>query len=237
MHKLKEYILHTNAYYDYCIMKYSPSMVLVHWYEDDTDGEIIYESDKYIRDNEFYILCLDMRKALREDDLETYKILFDKYINNSQMCEYFTYWDYELCPHHHLLYPYCTCINEEDDPDDIMEQENKYTSFIKCTCANGKYFLALHDAYYKMYRYIPKDVDRKDLNIKKYCEDERNNCPKTSIVQYLEDLHYESHQFPLKENWNPTHVPSQMSPCVYEGCETCNEINEFIINKKNKNLY
>ena len=92
-------------------MKFCPNMTTITFSKDEngnsTSSSIPSEE---LCTNESYALNVNMHRALTEDNLEMYKILFDKYINNSEMCDYFTY-DEEgpASDHHHSIYPSQSC--------------------------------------------------------------------------------------------------------------------------------
>jgi hypothetical protein len=168
-----------------------------------------------------------MYEALKNNDLNGYKILFEKYMNNRKLINEFMYDEYVIgSDHHFTLYPFCICHIGEDAKH-LMKPCHRHCSFISCKCENGKYYLALEQAYNELDHrlYIHPYEDNRPTfynsghsrmkNLKEYCENEENNFPKSLIINYLEDMYYKEKRYPLLLYWIDMHCGNMNELCIY----------------------
>ena len=176
-------------------------------------------------------LLKQINGALKTNDIDEYKRLFEIFVNDPKMNGYFDY--NEQTPtydDHHSVYPYCECTNKSTLYEN-MKKFHEYHFIVKCNCKNGKYYILLHNAYnflFGMVYYsfsIPEILKRIKSFKGSKCEDtnacnivdniEKNNKPE--IIAWIESLHYETKEFSLMFDWNPCHTEQ----CKFDNCDQC----------------
>lgn len=137
-----------------------------------------------------------MNIALDNDDLETYKRLFDDYIYNLEIYNNYTYDEQGIaCDHHFSVYSYCTCrevIKSED-----MTRIHRHNSKVRCNCVNGKYYLALCDAYLA----LTDNCDFSPKSLNHFIKREKLYNKKSKIIDWLFHLNY-----PVNMSWESLHL-------------------------------
>jgi hypothetical protein len=90
-----------------------------------------------------YEILKNLYEANESRDLDTYKRLFDEFVNNDKLCGWFSYTDEPQCSHVRNFYSLCSCNISEDNLNKV--HRGLYES--KCNCQNGKRYIALRNAY------------------------------------------------------------------------------------------
>lgn len=184
----------------------------------------------------------NMYQTIKNDDLENYKKLFNEYINNDKYENYFYYNEQGPAYYHHFSkYPFCTCI-DENNVKNSMFKIHKHNSIIKCCCKNGKYYLALIDAYqfYTDMHPLMRDIiieiitiTDEEENYDKFCEQYKkillikNN--KVKIISWLLSLK-DHNEYKLFIEWKSCHVGSDK----HEYCTLCTD--RLLYLKKNSHV-
>lgn len=237
---------------DYKItMKYNPNMFTIPVINNEGDDEGDDKSDdenttkilpKKILPGELsYNMQKQMCEAIKNDDVETYKNLFSEYIDgdNNIYTNFFSYDEQgPPCPHHFSKYPFCICV-DENRIEDVMGRVHKYNSIVECGCQNGKYYLALYDAYCNYISFcgfgfsipgmIKRIEERKDEYKEEYKKllDIKEN--KVKIITFLHLLNKRG-EFDLMFDWESCHIEKSRNPLVrkYEHCKFCNDDNVYV---------
>lgn len=183
-----------------------------------------------------------MNRALEKDDLTTYKEYFEKYLFDRRISNQFYYDpDGPYTTHHHAIYPYCECVDKNKEPK--LNYHMRHSASYDCNCVNGKYFLAIYNAYQSVLAFsgssfsIKKMIEMSEINIgdpeyhirpihrmKMKMGIEAIKYKSHKIINWLlsivnsEDYSYENLQ--LYIDWDPCHITSEPE-CLHDKCHQC----------------
>ena len=139
----------------------------------------------------------DMVKALEDDNKEEYIPLFEQYINNPKVEDYFDDWGGRPASSYYeqVKYKYCVCSGEWVEQHRQLEQ-------LKCNCVNGKRFLAYYladqhgaqkiceyivssgviDTKYEVWQHIEETEEEKAKRLE---EEEKNETMYKDLHEFL----------------------------------------------------
>jgi len=206
-------------------MKYNSKMTMVEF--GPNGNKIVSQEPTEPNEKKEYNMQKRLYDAYNANDIEEYKKLFESFVNDPNLGEYFTYDEGPACSHHLSVYPYCECITQ-DTLENNMIKVHRHNYIAKCNCKNGKYYILLHNAYNLLFRpcYSTFSITKMIKHVRNNaaskndhdiaCEIEKNNKPE--IIKWIESLHYETDEFPLMLDWENCHIDA----LHYNNCHMCN---------------
>ncbi len=125
------------------VIKDKTSSVLKHLYK---------ENNKFIE---------QINKSIENDDFELFKSLYQEYISNDKIYNYFSFGDQiASSAYDRSFYKLCTCLDKYKS-EEYFCKIHRHLYILPCNCKNGKRYLILHEAYQN---FIEKN-DKKNYHI------------------------------------------------------------------------
>lgn len=109
-------------------------------YNENNIGKIDNSVEKDIN----YQLLKKLYEANEENNLDKYIELYTEYIGNKNIWNFHTYTDHPPSSCTRVFYPYCNCLNRNEDG---LEKIHRGRWEQSCNCEGGKRYLALRNAY------------------------------------------------------------------------------------------
>ncbi len=123
-------------------MAYHPGMTTV-VFDSEGKGHIVEPEE-----TENYSILKDIYEAVIQNNYDKFIKLYPKYLSDSSVEDYIHYtFDHPPAYCDEFYYDLCNCYPDEDAWYDNIHKVHKYCYTSKCTCANGKKYCMLRQAY------------------------------------------------------------------------------------------
>ena len=160
-----------------------------------------------------------MHDVFTTGNLKEYRKAFYKYIHDPTVVNHFYYNVRGPATNHHFpMYPFCKCHSANDVEDIWYWRGVRGRASLPCKCANGKYYLLLHDAYTSFFKSSRHNCSIPEMEKNEYPEDRISDPLCNEIIQWLLNLPSRNNTYKLMKDWNRCHIENY-GP--YNHCVLC----------------